>query len=827
MIELKNVTKIYKQRKSSDVKALDDVSLIFNGVGLTFIVGPSGSGKSTLLNCIGSLDKIDSGSIIVDGLEISNLKEKELNIYRNNHIGFVFQDYNLLSDYNVQDNIDIALELQGKSDDKKIDEMLASMGLQGLNLRKINELSGGEKQRVAIARALIKEPSIILADEPTGNLDSKTGIEIIEILKKISKNYEVIVVTHNMDLAKKYGDRIIEINDGKVVKDTGKKSKEKNYEIKNLNGNINFKKILKISLNNLWSSKKKVFFSVILLAISLMFMAFSLNLAIYDANSDAINTMKKNNEYFLILEKYSIFADGFNKIKFDGRDIDKINEMLPYKPNPLYSLSDQGIPVNFIYDKTDLVSQFYDDYFSSFEEIVNDDMIGEYIGKVPSNSKEIMITNHRAEAFMKYGVMTKDATFYYPKSFEELLEDKKQIKLGNDYVTIVGIVMNDNHQYDDYKETELFDNRDLERFYSSYGVQNEHIFVKGFTEDSTITVGNKEEQISDKVVYITYNQDIKTIKANIDDSIVSYYNSDLELVEGNAKDKKIIIPISFIAELDSKFNDEFYKFRAQNPTLNYDEAFKLYMPGYLEEHKNIFKSRTVMGVGYDNLGDEINIALDIIGISLDDKIHISSDVLDYVSLSREKELTGFKIYQKDERELKKLFEIFGLPIRETNTNSPYYLNFRYFDAIYSNADSYDVFSWLILEMLVVASLFAVAMLYNLIKTNINDSKTKIGTLRALGMNNKSSLMVFINEFILIDIISLLLGTILWISLSNVFNIDFFANAYLIHDNIIKEPIVVIYVLLYSLILSVITLLFIMKKITNIKPIDSILKRETK
>ena len=219
MLELRNVTKIYRS-KSGDTAALRKVNLSFKDNGLVFIVGKSGSGKTTLLNTIGGLDAIDSGEIIINGKKFSDFKGADYDSYRNTYVGFIFQEYNLLPEYTVEKNIMIANELQGdKTDEEQLAKLLESVEIGGLQKRKISELSGGQKQRVAIARALIKNPTILMADEPTGAIDSVMGVQIIKILKKLSKDKLVIVVSHDMELAEKYADRIIRIADGKVVED--------------------------------------------------------------------------------------------------------------------------------------------------------------------------------------------------------------------------------------------------------------------------------------------------------------------------------------------------------------------------------------------------------------------------------------------------------------------------------------------------------------------------------------------------------------------------------------------------------------------------------
>ncbi len=236
MLEVLNLTKIYKTKGGEDVKALDSVSLQFPETGMVFLLGKSGSGKSTLLNVCGGLDSPTSGEIIVKGRSSKKFSQSDFDSYRNTYVGFIFQEYNILNEFTVEDNIALALELQGKSKDKKsIAELLESVDLVGFARRWPNTLSGGQKQRIAIARALVKAPEIIMADEPTGALDSTTGTQVFETLKKLSKDKLVIVVSHDRDFAELYGDRIIELKDGKIISDITKTTQQQKSLTQNVN----------------------------------------------------------------------------------------------------------------------------------------------------------------------------------------------------------------------------------------------------------------------------------------------------------------------------------------------------------------------------------------------------------------------------------------------------------------------------------------------------------------------------------------------------------------------------------------------------------------
>ena len=223
MLEVKNLKKIYKTKNDVVTDALDDVSIQFPEKGLVFLLGKSGSGKSTLLNVCGGLDAPTEGEIIVKGRSSKDFTQSDFDSYRNTFVGFIFQEYNILDEFSVEDNIALALELQGKPKDKEaLDKLLKDVDLVGFAKRKPNTLSGGQKQRIAIARALIKSPEIIMADEPTGALDSATGKQVFETLKKLSKDKLIVVVSHDRDFAEEYGDRIIELKDGKILSDVTK-----------------------------------------------------------------------------------------------------------------------------------------------------------------------------------------------------------------------------------------------------------------------------------------------------------------------------------------------------------------------------------------------------------------------------------------------------------------------------------------------------------------------------------------------------------------------------------------------------------------------------
>lgn len=214
MIKINNINKYYKSGNET-IHVIKNLSYTFPDTGLVFILGPSGSGKSTLLNLLGGLDNPDSGEIYIEDTLMSSFTSSMRNSYLNSYLGFVFQEYNILKDLSLKDNITLSLEIQGikkRIVKDKLAKILKDVELEGLEKRKVYQLSGGQKQRIAIARALIKEPKMIIADEPTGNLDSETSTNIFNIFKRISSNCLVIIVTHDEESAYKYADKILRIS---------------------------------------------------------------------------------------------------------------------------------------------------------------------------------------------------------------------------------------------------------------------------------------------------------------------------------------------------------------------------------------------------------------------------------------------------------------------------------------------------------------------------------------------------------------------------------------------------------------------------------------
>ena len=311
MLKLKNIKKTYVSGDEK-VEALKGISIEFRKSEFVSILGQSGCGKTTLLNIIGGLDRYTSGDLIINGKSTKDFKDRDWDAYRNYSVGFVFQSYNLIGHQTVLSNVELALTISGvsrKERKQRAIKALEEVGLKEQIHKKPNQLSGGQMQRVAIARALVNNPDIILADEPTGALDTKTSVQVMEILKKISKDKLIIMVTHNPELAEKYSSRIIKILDGKITDDSypiEHQKEEKQPDTKKRRTSMKFLTALRLSLNNLMTKKGRTILTSF--AGSIGIIGIALILAISTGVQNYINKVEEDtlSSYPITIEESTV-----------------------------------------------------------------------------------------------------------------------------------------------------------------------------------------------------------------------------------------------------------------------------------------------------------------------------------------------------------------------------------------------------------------------------------------------------------------------------------------------------------------------------------------
>ena len=493
MLELKKISKVYKLENFKQ-KALDNISINFRNCEFVSILGPSGSGKTTLLNIIGGLDNYTSGDLIINGISTKKYNDRDWDTYRNHKIGFVFQSYNLITHQTVLSNVELALTLSGvksKERKKRAKDALKKVGLIEHINKKPNQLSGGQMQRVAIARALVNNPDILLADEPTGALDSKTSVQIMNLLKEVAKDRLVIMVTHNSDLAEKYSTRIIDLKDGEIKGDTNpyNKSDENNETTKGKKTNMNFLTALSLSLNNLMTKKGRTILTAFAGSIGIIGIALILSLSsgvqnyinrvqeetltsyplmIEDNSVDLTSVMteqmdklkkdentKQSNKIYsnnMMTDTLSIMSSkvqsnnlkSFKEYIEKNKEINKYTTSIDYKYNielQLYKsdIEDKIVKVNpntilSTMGITDMQASYFM-FKDVFSEIIDNDELNNQMyeivsGRMPKNYNEVVLVvdkNNRISDYVLYALGLKDQ--------QELKDMFEKVRKGEKVVT--------------------------------------------------------------------------------------------------------------------------------------------------------------------------------------------------------------------------------------------------------------------------------------------------------------------------------------------------------------------------------------------------------
>ncbi|MBO4988873.1 MAG: ATP-binding cassette domain-containing protein [Clostridia bacterium] len=427
MICLNSVSKEYGTKRKK-VLALDDVNLVLPERGMVFLLGKSGSGKTTLLNLIGGLDTPTKGEIVVGDRSLSAFSQDELDDYRNVYAGFVFQEYNLIEGENVASNVGLALSLQGRSFDLPlIDSVLRKVDLIGsdgntLRDKRIGELSGGQKQRVAIARALVKDPKMILADEPTGALDSKTGDMLFSLLKELSKDRLIVVVTHDRDNAEKYADRIIKLADGKIASDSCPATEEKKPFSEIKGGRFPFRRAFKMGLRGLGCRPFRLISSLILSLICFVVSALMVSFA--SVNQAGVAIASAYEQGFQIA-KIGYGGSGSYRAWFSEEQLalirsytgkEEIAEASGYLPEATTSLIFRELPhfegdiyknkTNPYFDALNGYSVMEIDWKTGEEDwdLTPDPRVRNGVCRLPKEKDEIAITDFLANAMLRFGI---------------------------------------------------------------------------------------------------------------------------------------------------------------------------------------------------------------------------------------------------------------------------------------------------------------------------------------------------------------------------------------------------------------------------------------
>ena len=827
MLELKNISKTYKSKKSVDTNALNNINLKFDNKGLVFIVGKSGSGKSTLLNLIGGLDTPDSGQILIDGKDICKLKSKNLDSYRNSYVGFVFQEFNLFEELNVYENINLSLELQRKKDNDDIKKILKDVDLKDLEQRNINELSGGQKQRVSIARAIVKKPKLILADEPTGNLDRKSSEQIFKIMKQISENELVIIVSHDIESANKYADRIIRIEDGKIVNDSNFK------KLKTVNDNIDFKEsklpkkyIFKMAYSYIMSKPFRLIMTILLTMITLSFLCFSINVYLFNENKLLINTMVDNDIYNLNINHINVEFENNNRkefhLKIDDSDINYLNNLTNSISNKVYSLLEDGSSLTFKfgevkeeYLENEAINEIPNEF--KFVELKDYRIINKIIGSYPSNSNEIIVHKYFADYMIYNGIYTSDNELYLPNSYEEIVNSNKEIKLNNKKVIITGIVDDNKKPFIRAFDSGTFWSNDLRNYFrESYYNKSSLIYVTS-SFINNINLSNELNLSKIKIVNSSNktNSNIKVLNSSI-----QYYD-----LNGNSNNKNHLNQNEIILSFDSlklfveDFNKNLESFIKKNANLSYNEIIKRYTLNYIKNNNIDISLKLVNEM---NKNEEIE--LNIVGVSLNDYDYISNQISNDSNLP--KQVSNVIIYCDDTEVLNNIFDNLEV-LYSKNYNKDgekYRVSYDNSIRVSSIIFVYSFIKRYLFSLCLVFVCFTSLVILNFISNSITIYKKQIGILRSIGTRNKDVIKIFNYEAIILGTISWFFGVIVWVVECRVLNNSMFGNTYFILNGIVSNYMVPFIVLIFNILVSMMITIILINKINEVKPIDVILDR---
>ena len=849
MIELKNITKIYKAKKTSETIALKNINLKLQDKGMVFILGKSGSGKSTLLNLLGGLDKYTTGDLIVNGKSTKNFKNRDWDNYRNTYIGFVFQDYNLLFNKTVEENIKFPLELQDREiDEKNITDILSMVQLSGYEKRNINELSGGEQQRVAIARALIKSPDLILADEPTGNLDSANSNIICDILKGLSKERLVVIVSHDEELSNRYADRIIRIKDGELISDTNNDNITNLKEFSLRRNKLPLKYNFKMGISNLLHKKFKTILTIIIMIFAFSFFSISFSFWHIDFNNEYEKNFIENNNFPVNVSEYTDYIDykkdilkfGINKLldNEDGQEnhvhdkelTDSFKESVLQKTGLkfFYTYVYNDNEHNIKYENDD--SSKYPFYYSKkryfFLNLSNNKIHNgniyfvdisssnidklSIIGRKPLEKNEIIITSFVADQIIYNGILSKNSDndtsekLYKPINYDQIVNDNNYIKFGKEYFKITGILdYNEqiNNRYKKLKEVS-FDNL-LDKY--TYDKEKNNLFNLFNEFDSLSELYNR--------VYVTdeYINDALNKESNFGNVYIS--NFDINIKPNIYKfDKEFNILTNEGIKNIKKLNDN--EIIINLTLLNKLSQGELYNQMLSESKSNKFVNKNYFIISYLKKNNiDLNVDLSFFDYAISDwtdtkNYRIVGIVLDnseeeaiYMNEVKERYKSPYFIKKSLTYDINTIKELKAVlryyPITKSNTLSDSYIS----NEIISSYEATIEYRIIFLILAVIFSIFTIILLLNISLNSISLRKKEIGVLRSLGVRKYDIILQFLYEFGFISIICFIITIIIskcltnW--LSETFSTLLFLKPSFTLYNVISLVIFIIFVVVLS------------------------------
>ena len=783
MLELKKITKIY-ETNSFKQQALDEVSINFRKNEFVSILGPSGSGKTTLLNIIGGLDDYTNGDLIINGISTKKYTNRNWDTYRNHRIGFVFQNYNLIPHQTILSNVELALTLSGVSKNesrKRAKEALNKVGLSDHINKKPNQLSGGQMQRVAIARALVNNPDILLADEPTGALDSKTSEQIMDLLKEVAKDCLVIMVTHNAELANQYSTRIIELKDGKVTSDSDpytKVDKEKEDD-KKKKTSMSFLTALSLSLNNLMTKKGRTILTAFAGSIGIIGIALILSLS--SGVQNYINRVQEEalTSYPLMIESNSIDITSFleeqrnnfinaeenqddNKVYSNDIIIDTLSVMSNqinnnnleafknYLENEGSHINDYTTAISYQYN---LNLQLYKPDTENGIVQVNPNTILESIGYSDETAASIMVSDVFSELLEN----------------DEMNEQMYQIVSGRmpeNYNEVV-IMVDENNQISDYAlyALGLKDQAELSEFFEKLANGEEIVTEQvSFEYDELLNLTFKlllNTDYYEKVngIWVDKSNDEEYMKQKIEEAeeikVVGIIKPNENAVVTNSSVGGVLYTNDLEEYVINKINEaEIVKEQKENPDVNVITGLEFSDEEFNINNLSPEQQQYLASLPPEQLAEIIEMYRDQANATYE------STLLKLGSVNLDKP-SAIYIYAKDFKakdEIKNIIAEYN-QIQENSGNEDNVINYSDLVGMLMSSvtDIVDIVSYVLIGFVSISLVVSSIMIGIITYISVLERTKEIGILRAIGASKKDISRVFNAETLIVGLIAGLFG----------------------------------------------------------------------
>jgi len=797
MLELKKISKIYETEEFKQ-KALDSVSINFRKNEFASILGPSGSGKTTLLNIIGGLDQYTSGDLIINDTSTKEYKDRDWDSYRNHRVGFVFQSYNLIPHQTVLANVELALTISGISKTerrKRAKNALKRVGLQDHINKKPNQLSGGQMQRVAIARAIVNDPDILLADEPTGALDTKTSVQIMELIKEIAKDKLVIMVTHNPELAKEYSTRIIELKDGKVMSDSnpydGKQEEIEETEVKKnktKKTSMNLKTALSLSLNNLMTKKGRTILTAFAGSIGIIGIALILSLS--SGVSDYIARVQEEalTSYPLTIQESSI--DITSAIAEKQEELMKGEKK--QKKNRIYSNNTITDTLSLISSKASSNNlEKFKDFLENGKSDIKDytTAIGyEYnlnlqLFKSDTSNGVVQVNPNTVLESIGMTSSTGSTNFVMSDVFTEMFENKEmndkmyQVVSGRmpeSYNEVI-LLVDDNNRISDYVlyALGLKDQEELEEFYEKIS-NREEVKTEQVSFDYDEIIGltykvllNTDYYEKENGIWVDKRDNEEYLKEKLADSdeikIVGIVKPSEEWSGATSSMGGVLYTDDLEKKVIEKINDsEIVKEQKENPEVNVITGLEFSEEEFSVENLSVEQQRYLQSLSTEELAD-------VIARYREQAESTYESVLqDLGSVDLDKP-SAINIYAKDfesKDEIKNIIENYNQR-QEKNNHEENVINYNdVVGMLMSSVTSIvDMISYVLIGFVSISLVVSSIMIGIITYISVLERTKEIGILRAIGASKKDVSRVFNAETLIIGLTAGVIGIVVTLILN--------------------------------------------------------------